>query len=78
MLKERTPDAIAGAVTELLANRPERGATRAYAEGFSWEATTRGQIDLFTEILEKRRAPLKSSITIARARRTGSSSISKN
>jgi hypothetical protein len=33
-----------------LRSPPSRDATRAYAEGFDWEATTRGQIDLFRAI----------------------------
>ena len=40
-----------GPVKELLADPPDRAATRAYAEGFSWDATTEGQIELFNEIL---------------------------
>ena len=44
-------DALARAVADLLANPPDRGATRAYAEKFSWDDTTRGQIALFSRIL---------------------------
>ena len=51
LMKQRSPDALAAAVTELLADPPDRAATRAYAEGFSWDATTEGQIELFNEIL---------------------------
>jgi glycosyltransferase involved in cell wall biosynthesis len=35
---ERTPSAIAAAIRELLANPPDRAATRATAERFTWEA----------------------------------------
>jgi teichuronic acid biosynthesis glycosyltransferase TuaC len=56
LMAARTPEACAAAVTALLADPPDRAATRRYAEGFSWAATTRGQIELFTSILERRRA----------------------
>jgi glycosyltransferase involved in cell wall biosynthesis len=49
LMKERTPSAIAAAVKELLDAAPERSAVRQYAESFSWEATTRGQIEIFRE-----------------------------
>ena len=54
-MRERSGAAIAESVRDLFAALPARAATRAYAEGFSWEATTRGQLDLFRTILEKRR-----------------------
>jgi teichuronic acid biosynthesis glycosyltransferase TuaC len=38
-------------MTEVLANPPERAATRAYAERFSWDDTTAGQLALFRSIL---------------------------
>jgi glycosyltransferase involved in cell wall biosynthesis len=43
-----TPDGIAAAVRRLSANLPERAATRAYAEQFSWDATTQGQLAVFS------------------------------
>ncbi len=43
--------ALADAATRLLAAPPDRAATRAYAEHFSWDETTRGQIRLFSSIL---------------------------
>ncbi len=58
MLEERSAAAIAVAVGRLAAARPERAATRAYAEGFGWEATTRGQLELFTEILGRPDPPV--------------------
>jgi teichuronic acid biosynthesis glycosyltransferase TuaC len=51
LMKERTPAALAAAVTALRANYPDHGATRRYAERFSWDATTQGQLDLFRNIL---------------------------
>jgi len=49
----RTPDAIAAAVRDLHTDPPARDATRAYACGFGWEPTTRGQIDLFSRVIGK-------------------------
>lgn len=51
LLPERTSAAVAAAVKSLFAAPPDRAATRAYAEKFSWDETTRGQLDLFKEIL---------------------------
>jgi glycosyltransferase involved in cell wall biosynthesis len=44
------PTRLAAAIRDLLQAPPSRAATRAYAEGFDWEATTRGQIELFRAI----------------------------
>jgi len=51
MMAERTPEALAQAVRRLFAHGPDRGATRDYAEGFGWGATTEGQLELFGRIL---------------------------
>ena len=51
IVRQRTPEALAAAVHGLFANLPDRDATRAYAERFSWDATTRGQLELFGRIL---------------------------
>lgn len=53
LFSERTPAAIAAAVGALLDALPARAATRAYAEGFSWDATTAGQISLFDAIARR-------------------------
>lgn len=52
LMASRTPEALAQAVLGLLHAYPDRSATRRYAEGFSWEATTQGQLDLFSKILK--------------------------
>lgn len=52
LVQQRTPAAIAEAVRRLWANPPDRAATRRYAERFSWDATTAGQVALFTSILK--------------------------
>ena len=42
-----TPEGIAAAVRDLWAAMPDRAATRAYAERFGWEETSRGQVEIF-------------------------------
>ncbi|MEM8988002.1 MAG: glycosyltransferase family 4 protein [Pseudomonadota bacterium] len=51
IIDTRDADAIAKAVKGLLDAPPDRNATRAYAERFSWEETSAGQMDLFKSIL---------------------------
>jgi glycosyltransferase involved in cell wall biosynthesis len=51
---ERSAAALAAGVRDLLAAPPARAATRQHAEQFGWEATTRGQLELFREILNRR------------------------
>lgn len=53
LMRERTPAALAEAVKTLLAQYPDRAATRRYAEQFSWDATTRGQLDLFERVVRQ-------------------------
>jgi glycosyltransferase involved in cell wall biosynthesis len=50
LMPSRTPEGIVRAVQALRANYPDHGATRRYAEKFSWDDTTRGQLDLFHAI----------------------------
>jgi len=50
LMAERSPQGVADAVNALRANYPERAATRRYAEGFSWDDTTAGQLALFRKI----------------------------
>lgn len=50
LVAERSGPAFAAAVQALLAARIDRAATRRYAEGFSWQATTDGQLALFQSI----------------------------
>jgi glycosyltransferase involved in cell wall biosynthesis len=51
LIETRTPVGIATAIRGLLAQPPLRAATRAYAETFSWEETTQGQLELFQNVL---------------------------
>ena len=51
LLQDRTSSEIANAVKKLVLSAIDRAATRRYAEKFSWDATTEGQIRLYSEIL---------------------------
>ena len=48
-----TPEGVTAGVNTLFANYPEHSATRRYAEQFSWDDTTAGQIKLFRTILAR-------------------------
>lgn len=51
LMCDTSPDGVAEAVYQLFAAPPARAATRRYAERFSWDATTEGQLRLFGAIL---------------------------
>jgi teichuronic acid biosynthesis glycosyltransferase TuaC len=51
VIRSHTPEAVAGAVRGLLAAYPSREATRRYAEQFSWDETTQGQLRVFRSAL---------------------------
>jgi teichuronic acid biosynthesis glycosyltransferase TuaC len=55
LMRERSVDALVEAAQELFARRPERAATRRYAERLGWGPTTEGQIEIFTRA--SRRTP---------------------
>ncbi len=50
LMRDRSADALAEAVRALFAQSTDRSATRAYAERFSWDATTKGQIEIFEAV----------------------------
>ncbi len=54
LMAERSYQGVADAVNALRANYPDRAATRRYAERFSWDDTTEGQLRLFGEVLARR------------------------
>lgn len=54
LMEERTAQGVAQAVERLRAHYPTHAATRAYAEGFSWDDTTKRQIALFQQVLAER------------------------
>lgn len=51
LVRERSGAAFADAIAALLAAQPERAATRRYAEGFGWEATSQAQLALFRRLV---------------------------
>ena len=51
LMEQISADGVAEAVYRLFAMPPARVATRSYAERFSWDATTEGQLRLFDDIL---------------------------
>ena len=51
LVTDRTPETLARAIRDLLAEAPARAAVRAYAERFDWGPTTAGQLRLFRSIL---------------------------
>ncbi|HEX5326417.1 MAG TPA: glycosyltransferase, partial [Acetobacteraceae bacterium] len=51
LIVEREATSIAAGVRLLAANPPARAATRAYAERFSWDETTQGQLALFRRVV---------------------------
>ncbi|MBK1656439.1 glycosyltransferase [Allochromatium vinosum] len=53
IIQDRTPAALVSGIRSLLADPPERGAVREYAEQFDWAATTQGQIELFRSVLDR-------------------------
>ena len=50
IVRANTAEGLAEAARDLFANPPDRAATRRYAERFSWDATTEGQLALFRRI----------------------------
>lgn len=53
LMKDYSPQALVDGVRYLFDNMPERSDTRRYAEHFSWDATTQGQIDIMTRVVER-------------------------
>jgi teichuronic acid biosynthesis glycosyltransferase TuaC len=51
LMEERTPASLAASVRLLRANYPDHSATRRYAERFSWDDTTQGQLALFQQVI---------------------------
>ena len=54
IFEPNTPEGIADAVQRLFHNPPSRAETRGYAERFSWDETTAGQLELFRRVMEGR------------------------
>jgi glycosyltransferase involved in cell wall biosynthesis len=54
LMRERSAEGVADGVCRLFAALPARDDTRRYAEQFSWDATTAGQVSLFNKIILRR------------------------
>ena len=54
LMNERSAAGVTEAVRRLFASLPDRSDTRRYAEAFSWDATSEGQLRLFRDILNRR------------------------
>lgn len=67
ILREATPSCIARTIQDLLAAGPSRAATRRYAEGFDWQDTTAGQIELFERICLESDCSLERRPALARS-----------
>lgn len=50
LMEENTPSGIVAGVRRLFAHPPERRHTRVYAERFSWDDTTGGQLAIFRDV----------------------------
>jgi teichuronic acid biosynthesis glycosyltransferase TuaC len=55
LMSERTPQGVIEAVRRLRAEYPSSEATRRYAEQYSWDDTTQGQLDLFRKVAGRSR-----------------------
>lgn len=56
LMDTRTPEGLVGALARVEARTEDRAATRTYAEQFSWDATTSGQLEIFERVLGSRAA----------------------
>jgi glycosyltransferase involved in cell wall biosynthesis len=56
IMRENSPEGIVDGVHRLFAAMPAREATRAYAEPFSWDDTTAGQLAVFRRVIAERPA----------------------
>jgi glycosyltransferase involved in cell wall biosynthesis len=50
LIDEHTPEALGSGIRKILDQPPGRDCTRRYAEAFSWDATSDGQIEIFDRI----------------------------
>ena len=51
LTRDRSADSIVAAIEKLFAEMPARDATRRYAEGFSWNDTSQGQLAIFERVV---------------------------
>jgi len=60
VLVDRDAKDIARGISSLLSRQIDRGATRRYAEGFDWYDTSKGQYDIFNQIINKQHVTYES------------------
>ncbi|PKO88935.1 MAG: glycosyl transferase family 1 [Betaproteobacteria bacterium HGW-Betaproteobacteria-12] len=53
LMQTRDAEGLLAALNELTQSLPDRATVRAYAEKFSWDATSQGQLALFSSVLGK-------------------------
>lgn len=53
LMARRDAPALCDSARELLASMPSREAVRAYAEQFSWQETTQGQLEVFRNVIAR-------------------------
>lgn len=58
LVDNRDGPSIADSVLRLLSSYPDRDSVRRYAEGFSWEETSRAQVELFRRLPSTQREPV--------------------
>lgn len=63
LMGERSIECVAESVQKLFADLPDRAATRRYAEKFSWDDTTIGQIRLFGQIVARQSIQANHAVT---------------
>lgn len=51
LMRERSAAALTDCVRALFADYPSRNAVRKHAEGYSWDATSQGQVELFRSVI---------------------------
>ena len=51
IVPERTPEALAQGIRHLIANPPDRAATRAHAEAHGWDEVIAEQVKLYQDVL---------------------------
>lgn len=61
LLEDNSPLALASALDRLFRHYPDRADTRRYAEQFSWDSTTEGQLALFSRIAADARGAWETS-----------------
>ena len=62
VVRENTPSCFAETIERVHARKISRAETRAYAEAFSWDATSEGQLEVFGRVLNRHQHPALSPV----------------